>query len=255
MKTFTKKILNFKKIRKITMKKNDIQNGSSKKTYRINNFNIIVKKITSSTKISIGKKHKLCAHVEIYDNADKQATLEHFNYFEECNITENLERKKGTKEMMDTLIEFLKSNTNVNKLITNDQTYINCINSKNKLYLYNLYLFKHGLPYYVYNFDFEFYENDKEDHVANLELIKEYKINKPKFASYLHKLRLLNIPNNEILINQFLDLIIDKQLATEFIKNYVASKELCYILNIFLNYMIKEIGIFPLIGISYYKNI
>ena len=44
MKTFTKKILNFKKIRKITMKKNDIQNGSSKKTYRINNFNIIVKK-------------------------------------------------------------------------------------------------------------------------------------------------------------------------------------------------------------------
>lgn len=227
----------------------EIFNSNSEKNNNENNNEII--KFESKfdiIKIIVGNEDSKYVIIYIYNDKPNIANIDKFDYNEKCNITKNMKRKIDTKILMDTIIEFIHITfPSVNILYLEDDSKSICNNSKIKIYYYDLYLFKYGVPYYVHNYGFEICGDiEKEQHEDNLKLITNFKIDKSKFAQYLLKSYNgvgITIPeNHDENINEFLNNIIDGQYATDFIKKYIAKDNLCYILHYFFMYMRASIG-------------
>ena len=163
--------------------------------------NIIFITFSNDNYIKILIKHfsKIVSRIYIYNDKPNIANIsifdnnETFNYNVNCNITNNIilkiDTKIDTKILMDTIIEFIHITfPSVNILYLEDDSKYICNNSKFKIYYYDLYLFKYGVPYYVHNYGFEICGDiEKEQHDDNLKLITNFKIDKSKFAQYLLK--------------------------------------------------------------------
>ena len=256
-----------------------------KKTYTLNNFTFIVTiknmmdNITISDinneikskdyiKITIVSGPIKCLKITInkddLKNDTKNASLDRFDYLQDCNISKDMKRKIDTHKMMDTLILFLKNemktdmNIDIDTITLEDGSKRPCEGTKFNIMYYDLYLFKYGMPYYNYTYGFDFYyESDKELHRENLRLIKGVTINKQEFINYLMIKHIYKdkIANHKENIDEFLETIIDGIVATEFIKTYLPNEHLSYLLHYFFMYMKQISGYQPLLYVSCVKKI
>ena len=262
-----------------------LQNGGYKKTYIINNFKFVVTtkimmdmdndnnnseinneiSTTNSNmndtkdyiKITIGSGNRKCVEITIHNDNLTNASLDRFDYQQDCNISKDMVRKIDTQKMMDTLILFLKNeiktdmdiDIDIKTLTLEDVSKRRCEGTKHNIIYYDLYLFKYGMPYYNYTYEFDFYyESDREQHSENLRLINGVTINKTEFIKFLMSKKINidivkdNIVNHTQNIAEFLDTIIDDILATEFIKHYLHKEHLSYLLHYFFMYMKQLTG-------------
>jgi hypothetical protein len=252
-----------------------------KKTYTINNFKFIVTiknrmdndtiselnndiKSKDYIKITIARGPVKCVDITINNDGLKNASLDRFNYLQDCNISKDMKRKIDTHKMMDTLLLFLKNeiktdmNIDIDTLTLEDGSKMPCEGTKFNIMYYDLYLFKYGMPYYNYTYGFDFYyESDKELHRDNLKLIHDITIDKKEFINYLMIKHIYKdkIANHEKNISEFLDTIIDGILATKFIKTYLPKDHLSYLLHYFFMYMKQISGYQPLLYVSCIKQI
>jgi hypothetical protein len=231
--------------------------------YILNNFKFIVTSkniinIDNSNKnitITVRSGNKKCVELTINKNEPKNASLDRFDYLQDCNIS---------KDVMDTLILFLKNeiktdmNIDIDTITLEDGSKRPCEGTKFNIMYYDLYLFKYGMAYYNYTYGFDFYyESDKELHSENLRLIKGVTINKQEFINYLiikhiYKDKIANHKEN---IDEFLQNIIDGILATEFIKTYLPKEHLSYLLHYFFMFIKQISGYQPLLYVSCVKYI
>ena len=222
-----------------------------KKTYILNNLKFIVttknimNKDNSNEDIKITMYNYNNKYVEITINKDDptNTSIDRFEYQLDSNIS-NI-----SNNMMETLILFLKTNMNIDiKTITlEDSSRIKCSGTNFSIIYYDLFLFKYGSPYYNYTYGFDFYyESDREQHIENLRLISGVTINKQEFIKFLMSKKINidiardNIVNHKQNIFEFLDIVIDGILATEFVKQFSHKDNLSYLLHYFFMYM-KEI--------------
>ena len=244
----------------------------NKNIYILNNFKFVVitKSIMNIDKfneyiiISVWSGNRKCVTITINKDDPKNASLDRFDYLQDCNISKDMKRKIDTGKMMDTLILFLKNemkndmNINIDTITLEDDSKRSCEGTKFNIMYYDLYLFKYGSTYYNYTYGFDFYyESDKELHRENLRLIKGVTINKQEFINYLMIKHIYKdkIANHKENIDEFLDTIIDGILATEFIKRYLPNEHLSYLLHYFFMYMKQISGYQPLLYVSCVKKI
>jgi len=271
-----------------------LQNGGYKKTYTINNFKFILTtkniidndnitdindeiinnisnisnmndiKSKDNIKITIGSGPIKCVELTINKNEPKNASLDRFDYLQDCNISKDMKRKIDTHKMMDTLILFLKNemktdmNIDIDTITLEDGSKRPCEGTKFNIMYYDLYLFKYGMPYYNYTYGFDFYyESDKEQHNENLRLIKGITINKQEFINYLmiKNIDKDKIANHKENIDEFIENIIDGKKCTEFIKTYLPKEYLSYLLHYFFMYMKQISGYQPLLYVPCVKYI
>ena len=272
-----------------------LQNGGYKKTYTINNFKFIVTtknmmdneniselnneisntnnnmndiKSKDYIKITIGSGPIKCVEITInkddIKNDIKNASLDRFDYLQDCNISKDMKRKIDTHKMMDALILFLKNeiktdmNIDIDTITLEDGSKRPCEGTKFYIMYYDLYLFKYGMPYYNYTYGFDFYyESDKEQHNENLSLIKGITINKQEFINYLmiKNIDKDKIANHKENIAEFLENIIDGKKATEFIKTYLPKEHLYYLLHYFFIFMKQLSGYQSLLYVPCVKYI
>ena len=229
-----------------------------KNIYILNNFKFVVitKSIMNIDKfneyiiISVWSGNRKYVEITINKDDPKNASLDRFDYLQDCNISKDMKRKIDTHKMMDTLILFLKNelktdmNIDIDTITLEDGSKTPCEGTKFNIMYYDLYLFKYGMPYYNYTYGFDFYyESDKEQHNENLSLIKGITINKQEFINYLmiKNIDKDKIANHKENIAEFLENIIDGKKATEFIKTYSTKEHLSYLLHYFFMYM-KQIS-------------
>jgi len=126
-----------------------------KNIYILNNFKFIVTSkniinIDNSNKnitITVRSGNKKYVELTINKNEPKNASLDKFDYLQDCNIS---------KDMMDKLILFLKNeiktdmNIDIDTITLEDGSKRPCEGTKFNIMYYDLYLFKYGMPYYNY---------------------------------------------------------------------------------------------------------
>lgn len=229
--------------------------------YSLNGFRIKVYDSHYIVKIRIGTQYEECITLTItkeikeiketkdYNQLKHNAELEIFNYQSGCNIIEDMERNKGTKNMMKTIIQFIKQKyPSVREIYLLDASMYKCDKLaiyKNAFSLYDYYLFKYGSTYYEHNFGAEMVsQSDKELHEVNKKVIKDFKINKILFEKYLSKqIGKIPVPSIKEDIKQFIDAINDNELATNFIKRYRFSTNTCYLMHFLFEFCKKVINI------------
>lgn len=217
------------------------------KQYLINGFIIKIFEEEHKITIRIGNKKYECIVLSIDKSSIYKAELDYFNYYKTCNITNDLERKKGNKLMMNTLINFIKLKYPVTKTIyLIDAAIYPCSANdtyKNTFSLYDYYLFKYGSSYYKYNYGFDFVDNnDLESHEENKQLISTFIIDKQKLGEYLfNKAKKTKITSYIQDVNNFLDNIKDNKLAVDFIKSYKFNDNTCYLMKFFFQFINENI--------------
>jgi hypothetical protein len=177
------------------------------------------------------------------------AELELLNNQTGCTMTEDMERNRGTKLMMVSIIQFVKTKYPMLKQIhLLDASTYKCDklpSYKNTFSLYDYYLFKYGTMYYKHNYGAEMvYQTDIEAHTINKKLIEKFEINKGILEKYLSKL-IGKIPIHTIKedINELIDAIHYDELATDFIKRYRFSDNTCYLMHFLFEFIKKVINI------------
>ena len=227
----------------------DKRNKYILRIYSLNGFKIKVYDSAYLVIIRIGIENEECIRLTIIkdDNpANYNAELDIFNYQIGCNITGDMERTEGTKLMMKTIIEFIKSKyPMITQLFLLDASMFKCDkigNYRNSFSLYDYYVFKYGSTYYNHNFGAEIvYQSDIETHEINKKLIKDFIINKTLLEKYLIKeIGKIPVASMKEDISEFINAIRDNELATEFIKRYRFNDNTCYLMH-FLFLFIKKI--------------
>lgn len=222
---------------------------SNKNVYLMNGFRIRVYNSKNYISIKIGSKKEICIDLVITKPTDQNsqytAELNLFNYYPSCDIFQSLEHKHGTTLMMNTLINFLKVQyPDLHEITVFDASRYIC-NPNRKLWfsLYDYYLFKYGSTYYIYNYNFAFYDKiDTYTNEHNKELIKDFTIDKVVLERFLHEqLPKKDIINPEENIQQFLEAINDNELATDFIRRYKFNGNTCSILRYFFYFVRQSI--------------
>ena len=126
----------------------------------LNGFMIKVYDTVKQITIKVGNKSIDCILLNIDKTNLSTAELNQFNFHNSCNIYKNLDRISGTKNMMNTLLQFIKSNyKSIKNICLIDSALYNCSkkdNFKSAFSLYDLYLFKYNSTYYTYNYGFKF---------------------------------------------------------------------------------------------------
>jgi hypothetical protein len=246
----------------------DYRNKYTLRIYKLNGFKIKVYDSIYQIIIRIGHEANDCIRMLITKQPDKTyntyntqinstnleqesitAELELFNYQSSCIMTENMERNKGTKLMMTTIIQFVNTKYPMIKQINLlDASIYKCDklpSYKNTFSLYDYYLFKYGTTYYKHNYDAEMiYQSDIEAHAINKKLIEKFKINKSVLEKYLLKL-IGKIPVSSIKedIKELINVIHDDELAIDFIKRYRFGDNTCYLMHFLFEFIKKVINI------------
>jgi hypothetical protein len=237
---------------------NNNQNSSNNNTISryINNYDKIkIYKSSNKTIIKVGSNIVEFIIITFNNDADN-AELEHFNYYESCNILKNLKRKTGTNLMMKSIIEFIKNKfPNIKQLNLFDSASIKCKkeNYKNSFSLYDYYLFKYNSTYYNKNYGFEFVDaNDYDSHLENIYLIKDYKIDKEKLTTYLlQKAKKTNVLTYHNDVSSLVSDISDNELFSDFIKKYNFDNT-CYLMKFVFEFIRYNINNYKTLNGSYY---
>lgn len=224
----------------------------------LNGFMIKVYDTVKQITIKVGNKSIDCILLNIDKTNLSTAELNQFNFHNSCNIYKNLDRISGTKNMMNTLLQFIKSNyKSIKNICLIDSALYNCSkkdNFKSAFSLYDLYLFKYNSTYYTYNYGFKFYdENDTISHNENIKLIKDYKIDKLELEKFLKmkgkNIKVSSIDNdiNELILN-----INDNELAISFIKRFKFDENTCYLMKYFFEFIRETLDNYKTLNGSYY---
>lgn len=212
-------------------------------------------------KIFIGnKKNDYCILGLIDKEVNTEIIIDTFNYYNTCNITNDLVKSSGMFKMMNTFITYIKAEfPNVKKAILTDEAYFICndkfTSKSERINLYTFYTIKYGIPYYVKNHSFNF-ENkkDAQKHENNLTLLNDVTFKYADFLSYLKGIDYdHDIPDT---LNTILDM--KKEYNFSEIKEIVinlADNGYCHILNELLEYIFVSNKMIILRGITYSREL
>lgn len=209
------------------------------------------------TKIFIGnKKNDYCILGLINKDMDTEIIIDTFNYYNSCNITNDLVKSSGMYKMMNIFINYIKAEyPGVTKAILTDEAYFTCTDKftkqQERINLYAFYTIKYGIPYYVKNHNFQFErKKDEAKHTNNLTLLQDIKFRYKDFISYIKK----NEYEHDIPESIFTIIDAEKEYDFTGVKKMVvtlAENGYCHILNELLEYIFVTNQIIILRGITY----
>ena len=166
-------------------KNKNTRKNNNAKVINFQNFRFNVSKDRDYIKIKVGPED-FCSKILIpLDKDDNNAVLSLFVYGEDCNITKNLAKSNGTKTMMKTIINFIKSQyPHINTLVLTDASIFICMKYENStredayinpgISMYDIYLCKYGVGYYEKNYGFKLMSADSlEQQAKNSKIVNE----------------------------------------------------------------------------------
>lgn len=173
------------------------------------------------------------------------------------------------KNMMNTIIKFIKMNYNEIKIIElTDNSNVKCLsrltNKNYNINLFKLYFLKYKSGYYQYNFGFELNDNYYKDMLKNnINKYNNYVFNIEKFISYIEKYNIsLNIIRNNL--NKFVDVINNDVknvnntnqfiLTSNKISKQLKNKYDCFFLELIINFIFEDCNLIDLLGKNYIKK-
>ena len=124
-----------------------------------------------------GDGSRTCLMGIILEGDESEMSLQRFGYSQTCSTNKKMERGKGTKAMLNALIEYVKTHhPRVKRITLSDCSEFECPygNETKKFGLYSFYMLKYKKPYYMHNFKFLFTKPEqKQRYKKNLSLIKQ----------------------------------------------------------------------------------
>ena len=191
--------------------------------------------------IFIGKKHQ-CVYGIIDKATPDLVWLEWFNYHQNCNLTQDLVKGKGTVNMMTTFIKYIKEyHPDIKIIKLSDKSEFICSNVS--ISLYKLYMLKYGKSFYE-KFGFSLDNTNNPDiiikHTKNIENSKTIKIDKEFIIKELKKIlevkdSLFKFYLTPQLIDDFASHLKDNELVREFLLRFRIPDTQCAIFEDFLN--------------------
>jgi hypothetical protein len=178
-----------------------------------------------------------CLTAMINTNEPTVVYVHHFAYNAYCNVNNNLDRDVGTDRMMNTFIKYvLGKYPNVLQIKLTDNATFDCGNIDVDLYKY--YMLKYGLSYYEKKFNFVINIDENSDkvqeiHEYNKNVYKKgIRLDKDYIRDKLSKIKLLDRDKYDLAsINNFVNLLNDNELCSDFLFRYKAMKNECEVFN------------------------
>jgi hypothetical protein len=210
--------------------------------------------------IFVGKNPR-CLEAFIDSKKPDIVYLEQFNYFNVCNISEDLEDGIGTYNMMISFIKYIKQNHKYVKCIRLSDTSAKRKNGIN-LNFYKLFMLKYCKGYYEHRFRFKLdnqvifednviYDNNLiniDNNRDNIDKIKKIKLDVEDFKANTNE----RIKTNKK-YEEFINLMINDESVSEFIKKIPKEDSYLILLNHFINYIFKKYDLVFLDGALYIK--